>query len=329
MLDYCLTNPCYHGTTVLFRLRFVNRRFVVLNMRDGVSSSGARLSPKSSQPSNSEPTPKSVGVSQSSDNLQQIGDSRGKTAATGRFEDKTPDEMKKLVEETPDYNPEAQSCHLQPPPNQTAAFKLKESVLNRGQRNKHLRYDFRALFATDIENAQREDIVCVWTHGFDGLAIDHATVTMWTLGRIMKLPDAHGHCIVAVGSRGEPFLVGVNTLKVCSERVFFPGSDPTAVRNDGLETKRAFITGLTVDMFLSYTREVPPGSANTYETDLSIGSLVSMDAPTLVQPGCYSLDALYFVVLAFLVNVDEANGPSVLLVETDENEEVQQDAKVR
>jgi hypothetical protein len=41
------------------------------------------------------------------------------------------------------------------------------------------------------------------------------------------------------------------------------------------------------------------------------------------------LDALYFVVLAFLVNVDEANGPSVLLVETDENEEVQQDAKVR
>jgi hypothetical protein len=146
MLDYCLTNPCYHGTTVLFRLRFVNRRFVVLNMRDGVSSSGARLSPKSSQPSNSEPTPKSVGVSQSSDNLQQIGDSRGKTAATGRFEDKTPGEVKKLVEETPDYNPEAQSCHLDPPPNQTAAFKLIESVLNRGQRHKHLRIYFRALF---------------------------------------------------------------------------------------------------------------------------------------------------------------------------------------
>jgi hypothetical protein len=329
ILDYCLTNPCYHGTTVLFRLRFVNRRFVVLNMSDGLSSSGAtgetRSSPKSSPPSNSEPTPKSAPVSQSSDNLQQGKDSRGKTAATGRFDDLTPDQVEQHVEgSSPDYSPEAKSCHLNPPPNQTSAFKAIEGVLNRFKKNKHHRVSHAALFAADIQTAQPGDIMCVWTHEFDdiNLAINHATVAMWPLGRIMKLPDAFGHCIVAVGQRGAPFNVGANTLKVVSKRLFFPGSDPTAVRNAELETNRAYITGLPTELFLSYARAVPQGDPNTYETDLSIGSLVRLDARAQRKP-------LYFVVLAFLVNVDSSKGPSVLLLETNEKEQVLPDAPVR
>ena len=114
-LGYCLTNPSYYGTTVLFRLRFVNRRFVVLNMSDGLSSSGAaavpidsgdtRSTPKSSSPHNEdkdgqEPTPTALN-SQTSDNPQQRKDSRGKAA--WRFEDLTLDEVEKLIAESPDY----------------------------------------------------------------------------------------------------------------------------------------------------------------------------------------------------------------------------------
>ena len=154
-----------------------------------------------------------------------------------------------------------------------------------------------------------------------------------SIGILLTLPDAYGICIVAVGKLGAPFDVGANTLRVNSRRVFFPASDPTAIRNAVLETNRAYISGLPpptteyslpTEMFLGYARGVPYGALNTFETDLSIGSLVRLDARALALP-----KPLLFVVLAFLVNINTDNGPSVLLLQTNEKDEVRSTPKVR